>query len=143
MHNRERKKKMKQNDKPKETPKKQLKFRNRKPNEEKRTARVTISLKPSEKSSLVSISKEKHMSLGDLIYYIITDRPVKVLVPEHTEALRLIATMSNNINQLAHDANAAMLFGQYIPQTTLDALNKVLEQLDEILTEKAVAYGEV
>ena len=51
--------------------------------------------------------------------------------------------MSNNINQLAHDANAAMLFGQYIPQTTLDALNKVLEQLDEILTEKAVAYGEV
>ena len=127
----------------KETPKKELKFRNRKPNEEKRTARVTISLKPSEKSSLVSISKEKHMSLGDLIYYIITDRPVKVLVPEHTEALRLIATMSNNINQLAHDANAAMLFGQYIPQTTLDALNKVLEQLDEILTEKAVAYGEV
>ena len=56
------------------------------------------------------------MSLGDLLYYIITDRPVKVLVPEHTEALRLIATMSNNINQLAHDANAAMMFGQYIPE---------------------------
>ena len=46
------------------------------------------------------------MSLGDLIYYIITDRPVKVLVPEHTEALRLIATMSNNINQLAVKANS-------------------------------------
>ena len=127
----------------KETPKKELKFRNRKPNEEKRTARVTISLKPSEKSSLAGTAKEHKMRLGDLLYYIITDRPVKVLVPEHTEALRLIATMSNNINQLAHDANAAMLFGQYIPQTTLDALNKVLEQLDEILTEKAVAYGEV
>ena len=83
------------------------------------------------------------MTLGDLIYFLITGRTIKVLVPEHTEALRLIATMSNNINQLAHDANAAMLFGQYIPQTTLDALNKVLAQLDEMLTEKAVAYGEV
>ena len=82
------------------------------------------------------------MTLGDLIYYIITDRPVKVLVPEHTEALRLIATMSNNINQLAHDANAAMLFGQKIPQNTLDALNKVLAQLDEILIKES-GYGEI
>ena len=82
------------------------------------------------------------MILGDLIYYIITDRPVKVLVPEHTEALRLIATMSNNINQLAHDANAAMLFGQNIPQNTLVALNKVLTQLDEILIKES-GYGEI
>ena len=82
------------------------------------------------------------MTLGDLIYYIITDRPVKVLVPEHTEALRLIATMSNNINQLAHDANAAMLFDQKIPQTTLDALNKVLARLDEILIKES-GYGEI
>ena len=82
------------------------------------------------------------MTLGDVIYYIITDRPVKVLVPEHTEALRLIATMSNNINQLAHDANAAMLFGQNIPQNTLVALNKVLTQLDEILIKES-GYGEI
>lgn len=82
------------------------------------------------------------MTLGDLIYYIITDRPVKVLVPEHTEALRLIATMSNNINQLAHDANAAMLFGQNIPQNTLVALNKVLTQLDGILIKES-GYGEI
>ncbi|MBR5439945.1 MAG: plasmid mobilization relaxosome protein MobC, partial [Prevotella sp.] len=27
--------------------------------------------------------------------------------------------MSNNINQLAHDANAAMMFGQYIPEQTI------------------------
>ena len=140
---RERKKKMKQSDKPKETPKKQLKFRNRKPNEEKRTARVTISLKPSEKTSLAGTAKEHKMSLGDLLYYIITDRPVKVLVPEHTEALRLIATMSNNINQLAHDANAAMMFGQYIPEQTINALNKALADLDKLLTNKSNAYGEV
>ena len=82
------------------------------------------------------------MTLGDLIYYLITARPVKVLVPEHTEALRLIATMSNNINQLAHDANAAMLFGQNIPQNTLVALNKVLTQLDEILIKES-GYGEI
>ena len=82
------------------------------------------------------------MTLGDLIYYIITDRPVKVLVPEHTEALRLIATLCNNINQLAHDANAAMLFGQNIPQNTLVALNKVLTQLDEILIKES-GYGEI
>ena len=82
------------------------------------------------------------MTLGDLIYYIITDRPVKVLVPEHTEALRLIATMSNDIKQLAHDANAAMLFGQNIPQNTLVALNKVLTQLDEILIKES-GYGEI
>jgi hypothetical protein len=83
------------------------------------------------------------MSLGDLLYYIITDRPVKVLVPEHTEALRLIATMSNNINQLAHDANAAMMFGQYIPEQTINALNKALADLDKLLTNKSNAYGEV
>ena len=50
----------------KETPKKELKFRNRKPNEERRTARVTISLKPSEKSSLASNAKKYNMTLGDL-----------------------------------------------------------------------------
>ena len=83
------------------------------------------------------------MTLGDLIYYIITGRPVKVLVPEHTEALRLIATMSNNINQLAHDANAALLFGQHIPETTISALNRVLARLDELLTEKANGYGKI
>ena len=82
------------------------------------------------------------MTLGDLIYYIITDRPVKVMVPEHTEALRLIASMSNNINQLAHDANAALLFGQHIPETTISALNKVLAQLDEILIKES-GYGEI
>lgn len=83
------------------------------------------------------------MTLSDLMYYIIVNRPVKVIVPEHTEALRLIATMSNNINQLAHDANAALLFGQHIPEQTIGALNKVLVKLDEILTEKANGYGEV
>mgnify|MGYP003539910475 FL=1 len=50
--------------------------------------------------------------------------------------------MSNNINQLAHDANAAMLFGQNIPQNTLVALNKVLTQLDEILIKES-GYGEI
>ncbi len=104
---------------------------------------MTVSLKPSEKTSLAGIAKEHDMTLSDLLYYKIINRPVKVLVPEHTEALRLIATMSNNINQLAHDANAAMMFGQYFPQNTLDALNNVLAQLDEILTKKADAYGEV
>ena len=134
--------KSKQNDKQKEIPKKELKFRNKKPNEEKRTARVTISLNPSEKSRLVSNAKDYHMTLGDLIYFILTDRPIKVLVPEHTEALRLIATMSNNINQLAHDANAALLFGQHIPETTIAALNDVLRRLDDILIKESL-YGKV
>ena len=133
---------MKQNDKPKGTPRKELQVRNSKPKEEKRTARVTISLKPSEKTSLASSAKDYHMTLGDLIYYIVTDRPVKVLVPEHTEALRLIATMSNNINQLAHDANAAILFGQNIPETTINALNDVLARLEDILIKES-GYGEI
>lgn len=94
-------------------------------------------MKPSEKENLAGIAKEYGMTLGDLMYFILINRPVKVIVPEHTEALRLIATMSNNINQIAHDANAAMLLRQHIPDTTISALNNVLARLDEILTEKA------
>lgn len=101
-----------------------------------------MSLKPSEKVKLAGLAAEYHMTLADLLYYIITDRPVKVLMPEHTEALRRIASMSNNMNQLAHDANAAMLFGQEIPANILNALNKALTDLDELLTKKSY-YGEV
>lgn len=98
---------------------------------------MTVSLKPSEKEDLAATADKYGMTLSDLIYYIIINRPVKVLVPEHTEALRLIATMSNNINQLAHDANTALLVGQHIPENTISTLNDVLARLDCLLTQKA------
>ena len=95
-----------------------------------------MSLKPREKAVLATVAKKYNMTMGDLVYYFILKRPIKVLVPEHTEALRLIATMSNNLNQIAHDANAAILFGQHIPQATMNALNDVLTGIEKILTDK-------
>lgn len=94
-----------------------------------------MSLKKSEKEALASDAKKYGLTMGDLVYYILRNRPVKVLVPEHTDALRRIASMSNNINQIAHDCNAAVLFRQHIPDNTLKALNNVLAELDRILTK--------
>lgn len=127
--------KMKPNEKKKDALKKELKFRNRKPTGEKRTARLTVSLKPKEKAALATTAKKYNMTMGDLAYYLILNRPIRVRVPEHTEALRLIATMSNNMNQIARDANASVLFKQILPDSTVKALNDCLARLDELLTK--------
>ena len=98
---------------------------------------MTVSMKPSEKEKLAGIADKYGLTLSDLMYYILTNRTFKVLVPEHTDALRRIASISNNINQIARDANTAILLGQRIPENTISALKDVLERLDKMLTEQS------
>lgn len=79
-----------------------------KSNIEKRTYRVNLKMNTEEYYTLKYRASEAGISLSDFIRAIILKAEIKQrLSPELVEYIRKLSGMANNLNQIAHRANAA------------------------------------
>lgn len=70
--------------------------------------RLTVKMATSDYYTLKGKARSAGMSAGELLRQCMRDGQVKQrLTPEHTDYVRKLCGMGNNLNQLAHKANAA------------------------------------
>lgn len=93
----------------------------------KRSVRCKVSLSTTEYEELKAKAKNIGLKASEYIYYLIKNKEVIVRKPEHTEALRSIAMMGNNLNQLAMHANMGIF-----NENDRTALRKILLEIDRI-----------
>lgn len=93
----------------------------------KRSVRIKVSLSEKDYEELKNKAASIGLKASQYVYYLIKNREVVARKPEHTDALRSIAMMGNNLNQLAFNAN----MGIFNENDRL-ALRKILIEIDHI-----------
>lgn len=66
-----------------------------------RINRVAISLSGDEKEWLLHSADAAGLKPSQYVYLVLLDRPLRLFVPAHTEALRMVASVSDNLNRVA------------------------------------------
>ncbi|WP_246169438.1 MobC family plasmid mobilization relaxosome protein [Rudanella paleaurantiibacter] len=78
--------------------------RPKKADDEKRTKAIQVRLKPAGYEYVQQLAEQRNTSMADVIRELCNGE-VTVITPEQETLLRQLATMSNNLNQLARKAN--------------------------------------
>ena len=100
---------------------------------EKRTYRVNLKMNTEEYYTLKARASEAGISPCDFIRAIILKAEIKQrLSPEWMDHIRKLSSMANNLNQIAHKANAAGSPGARMEYLFLaDKIDNLLNQLQQ------------
>ena len=97
--------------------------------ENKRDKRVQVSLSVKDKENLKNNADAVGLSLAEYMYWVLMNKTLHVQNIEFTEALRLIANESDNLNQIAFTANLTGALSPY----DANRLRTLITKLDHLV----------
>ena len=98
---------------------------------EKRKYQVLLRLNTMEYYTLLGKAREASISRTEFLRQLITNAEVKSRIkPEEMQLIRIVSSMANNLNQIAHRLNA---FGISALNEELNALKQLIHELMKLL----------
>lgn len=101
----------------------------------KRDKRIQVSLSLNDKKKLKAKADEVELPLAEYMYWVLMNKTLHVQNIEFTEALRIIANESDNLNQIAFMANATNALTPSEREKLMEVINKL-----DMLIEKEVEH---
>ena len=101
----------------------------------KRDKRIQVSLSLNDKKKLKAKADEVELPLAEYMYWVLMNKTLHVQNIEFTEALRIIANESDNLNQIAFMANATNALTPSARAKRMEVINKL-----DMLIEKEVEH---